>query len=285
MVPVLGLLLGAGGASAATTVGSQLTLAPAAASCGGTATFMNRALAAGTLQAPIDGVVLRWRLALAAPGGGSFTYKLRVLRPAGGGMYTGAGTGPAQTAPSTGVNVLTLASPLPVKAGDLIGIDCPAGAPSPFSNVAPAGSSIGTFGPPLADGEARSPGGPFAFDEMLINADVAPKPSNTFRFGGVARKKHKGTAILSVIVPGPGALVLGGKGIRAQEAAGGAVARKTVTSAGAVKLLVKPKGKSKRKLSETGKATINARVTYTPSGEIAGDPNTQSRKIKLVKKP
>jgi hypothetical protein len=133
---------------------------------------MNTALAAGTLQAPIDGVVLRWRLALAAPGGGSFTYKLRVLRPAGGGMYTGAGTGPAQTAPSTGVNVLTLASPLPVKAGDLIGIDCPSGAPSPFANGAPASSSIGSFSPPLADGEARSPSGPFVTNEMLINADV-----------------------------------------------------------------------------------------------------------------
>jgi hypothetical protein len=172
MAPVLGLLLGAGGASAATTVGSQLTLAPVVASCGGTATFMNTALAAGTLQAPIDGVVLRWRLALAAPGGGSFTYKLRVLRPAGGGMYMGAGTGPAQTAPSTGVNVLTLASPLPVKAGDLIGIECPSGAPSPFANGAPASSSIGSFSPPLADGEARSPSGPFVTNEMLINADV-----------------------------------------------------------------------------------------------------------------
>jgi hypothetical protein len=133
---------------------------------------MNRALAAGTLQAPLDGVVVRWRLALAAPGGGSFTYNLRVLRPAGGGMYTGAGTGPAQTAPSTGVNVLTLASPLPVKAGDLIGIDCPSGAPSPFANGAPASSSIGSFSPPLADGDARSPSGPFVTNEMLINADV-----------------------------------------------------------------------------------------------------------------
>ena len=124
--------------SAATTIGSPLTATPSSGTCG-TGTFTNTALAAGTLQAPFDGVIVRWRMDLPVSGGIS-TYKLRVLRPAGGSTYTGAGTGPAQTAPSAGVNVLTLSTPLPVKAGDLVGVDCPPAAPTPWSNSAPAGS-------------------------------------------------------------------------------------------------------------------------------------------------
>jgi hypothetical protein len=250
--------------------------------CGTTATETNVALASGTLQAPFDGAVLRWRLRLQAPGG-SFTYALRVLRPVGS-SYMGAGTGPPQTAPSAGINVITLASPVPVKTGDLIGFDCQAGAPSPFSNTAPASTIFAPFNPPLADGDTRPPNNQFAGDEVLVNADVAPKPSNAFGFGRLARNKHRGTATLAVNVPGPGTLVLAGKGVRAQQAARNAMAGKTVTTSGTVKLPIRAKGKAKHKLNQTGKARITVTVTYTPHGEIPGDPNAQSEKIKLIKR-
>jgi hypothetical protein len=45
--------------------------------------------------------------------------------------------------------------------------------------------------------------------------------------------------------------------------------------------VIKPKGKAKKKLNAKGKAKVTANVTYTPDG---GDPNTQSKKIKLVKR-
>ena len=54
--------------------------------------------------------------------------------------------------------------------------------------------------------------------------------------------------------------------------------RETVTAPGAVELLIKARGKKKRKLNETGKVKPN--VTFTPTG---GDPSTQSRKLKLKK--
>jgi IPT/TIG domain len=163
------------GADASTTIGSPLTAAPSNATCG-TGTFTNTALAAGTLLAPFDGVVVRWRMSLFV-GAGSFTYKLRVLHPAGGSTYTGAGTGPAQTAPSAGLNVLTLSTPLPVHAGDLIGVDCPNGAPTPWSTSASASSKYAFFNSPaLADGSTRSPNNQLTGEEELINADVVGVP-------------------------------------------------------------------------------------------------------------
>jgi hypothetical protein len=162
------------GASASVTIGSPLTATPSSGTCG-TGTFTNTALGAGTLLAPFDGVIVRWRMKLLS-GGGSFTYQLRVLRPAGGSTYTGAGTGPAQTAPVAGVNVLTLPTPLPVHAGDLVGVDCPNNAPTPYVFAGPASSKLAYFNPLLADGTTRSPNNQLAGEEELINADVVGVP-------------------------------------------------------------------------------------------------------------
>jgi hypothetical protein len=48
-----------------------------------------------------------------------------------------------------------------------------------------------------------------------------------------------------------------------------------------VKLEVKPKGKAKDKLTPEGKAKVVAEVTFTPTG---GTPNTEDKKLKLVKR-
>ena len=48
-----------------------------------------------------------------------------------------------------------------------------------------------------------------------------------------------------------------------------------------VKLQIEPKGQAKEKLDKKGKATVKAKVTYTPEG---GAPYTESRKINLVKR-
>ena len=45
--------------------------------------------------------------------------------------------------------------------------------------------------------------------------------------------------------------------------------------------MIRSAGKQKRKLQRTGKVTVNARITYTPNG---GGPNTQTMRIKLVKR-
>jgi hypothetical protein len=107
-------------------------------------------------------------------------------------------------------------------------------------------------------------------------------PSNKFDFGGVKLNKDKGTATLSVQVPGPGTLSLSGKGIVGQRPARLAhtVAEKKVTKAGTVKLTVKAKGNAKRKLNGTGKAKVKAKVTFTPAG---GTAKTERKRITLKK--
>jgi hypothetical protein len=165
-------------ARAAATVGSPLTAAASVATCGA-GTFTNKAVAGGTVAAPFDGVVVRWRLKLQAAGG-SNAYKLRVIHPAGGSNYTGAGTGPGQLAPLAGVNTVTLPTPLPVHAGDLIGVDCPSGAPAPFTNSTSSASTMAFFSsPPLADGSTRSPTNSLSGEEELVNADVVGVPAVT----------------------------------------------------------------------------------------------------------
>jgi Ca2+-binding RTX toxin-like protein len=99
------------------------------------------------------------------------------------------------------------------------------------------------------------------------------EPSNDFAFGKVKKNKRMGTATLPVEVPGSGTLDLAGKSLKAdsEEASG----------AGEVKLKIKAKGKKKAKLNKRGRTKVKPAVTYTPTG---GAPNTQSVKVKLVKR-
>lgn len=99
------------------------------------------------------------------------------------------------------------------------------------------------------------------------------------------KNKGEGTALLTVFVPGPGTLVLTGKGLVKQRPApvsgSERVAARIVNAAGTLKLKVRPKGKKKRKLDRTGKVKVQANVTYTPTG---GEPNTQAKQARLVKR-
>jgi streptogramin lyase len=106
------------------------------------------------------------------------------------------------------------------------------------------------------------------------NGVPGPPPQNDFEFGKVEKNKKKGTATLTVIVPGAGDLKLAAnKKVKGAE--------KTAEAAGEVKLEVKPKGKAKEKLTPEGKAKVVAEVTFTPTG---GTPNTEDKKLKLVRR-
>jgi len=99
-------------------------------------------------------------------------------------------------------------------------------------------------------------------------------PSNDFSFGKARKNKKKGTAKLTVNVPGAGELELAkSKKVKNDE--------ERATAEGGVKLLVKPKGKARQKLGNNGKAKVKAEVTYTPDG---GDPNTKSKRVKLARR-
>jgi len=99
-------------------------------------------------------------------------------------------------------------------------------------------------------------------------------PSNDFSFGKVKKNKKRGTAKLTVNVPGGGELELDKtKKVKADD--------ESAEDAGKEKLSIKPKGKAKKKLNTKGKAKVKANVTYTPDG---GSPNTEDKKIKLKKR-
>ena len=144
------------------------------------------------------------------------------------------------------------------------------GALAIFGGILHAGGNFTSAGgDPLASFVAKyTP--PFVLPSNLIS--IGPKP----KFD-----KKKGTATLFVTVPGPGELVYIGKGIRRGAARAAPRAARSVTEAGTVKLTIKPDGKTKKKLKKKGKAKVTVKVTFTPTGGI---PNTETKKLKLIKK-
>ena len=102
---------------------------------------------------------------------------------------------------------------------------------------------------------------------------LGPPPSNEFGFRGVKVNK-KGSAKLTVKVAGPGELELAKTGsVKGQ--------RKRAAQSGEAKLTVKAKGKARKRLDKRCKATVKAKVTYTPDG---GASDTKSKNVKLVKR-
>ena len=95
-------------------------------------------------------------------------------------------------------------------------------------------------------------------------------PSNEFTIGKLKRNTDKGTAKLTVELPGAGELELSGGKVKARS--------KQANGAGKVKLPVKAKGKAKEKLADNGSVKVKLAVTFTPTG---GDPNTETKKAKL----
>jgi hypothetical protein len=116
-------------------------------------------------------------------------------------------------------------------------------------------------------------------NQFYFNAgvDAVAVNSNGFTIGKASLNKKKGTAQLPVTVPDAGTLKISGKGVN-----GKAVATKAVAvSGGTVKLLIKPKGKTKSKLNDSGKAKVKVQVTYKPTGLTS---NSEKAKVKLKKR-
>ena len=94
--------------------------------------------------------------------------------------------------------------------------------------------------------------------------------SRPFGIMKVRRNARKGTATLTIAVPWSAELRLHGRGIKR--------ATRQVEFAGRVRLAVRPKAATARRLSRRGSALVRARVTYAPWG---GEPRTKTRRIKL----
>jgi IPT/TIG domain len=163
-------LIGASSAGASTvTVGSVLPLGFTSTEFGVVKTQFNTALPerGANLTSPVSGAILRWRIQ-GAKGGPFF---LRVLRPTGTGAYTAVGTsGPAIP---TGTGLQTFTASIPIRAGDLIGVD-PTNPSDEIGVAAVAGASTAFIFPPPFDGSTVAPSGVGPGEEIQLSAEVQP---------------------------------------------------------------------------------------------------------------
>jgi hypothetical protein len=112
------------------------------------------------------------------------------------------------------------------------------------------------------------------------NANVVAG-SNRFDHGKPLVNRRQGTAIVPVTLPGPGALRFGGAGVAVRPLADArASGVTTVDSAHTIRLLVRARGKARRRLEHSGVVTVTVALAFTP---VAGTPRRESTRITLRK--
>jgi hypothetical protein len=97
-----------------------------------------------------------------------------------------------------------------------------------------------------------------------------PVPPNKFGYGKVKLNKAKGTAKLTLVLPGPGSVGLAGKGVKKVV--------KPAKAAGNLSIPIVALGKAKATLARTGMVKLALKISFTPVG---GSLNTQSHPLKL----
>jgi hypothetical protein len=158
-------------ASAAVTIGGDVTASRSPVGCGGDAThpaacdIAQTALVGGRTAAPFDGVVARWRV-----GGETGPLALRVVRPTAF-TYTFVSTSAVQTPASTGVE--TFATRQPIRAGDDVGVELGPGSQIGTLDPAPADDTIAAWNP-VSDGQSVAPIAYRTAYAVAYDADVEP---------------------------------------------------------------------------------------------------------------
>jgi hypothetical protein len=156
------------------TVGSVLPTTFKSTPFEGVRTQFNTALpeTGANLASPVNGAIVRWRVQ-GAKGG---PFKLRVLHPNGAGAYTAAGT--SLPAMPLGLGIETFATQIPVRAGDLIGID-PTALTDEIGVATVSGASYGVFATPPFEGSTLAPSEVRSGSEIELSAEVQPAPAVT----------------------------------------------------------------------------------------------------------
>jgi IPT/TIG domain/PASTA domain len=172
---VLALLVAPAAQASTITVGSVLPPGSVPTEFAQVRTLFNTALPekGANLASPVNGAIVRWRMQ--DPEGGPFL--LRVLRPNGSGAFTAVGTSnPATPAAGGGLQIFT--ANLPIRAGDLIGVD-PTNGTDKIAVAEAAGASYGFVFPPPFDAATVAPSGTEDGKEILVSAEVQPAPAVT----------------------------------------------------------------------------------------------------------
>ncbi len=118
---------------------------------------------------------------------------------------------------------------------------------------------------------------------------ISTPPSNAFVLGKARANRKKGTAKLTVTVPGPGTVTaVDARAVKKTTASAQTSARKTrkriknatvtAASAGTVKIPIKPTKAGRKLLVAKHKLRVKVRVSFTPTGGITA---TQTRAVVL----
>jgi hypothetical protein len=170
-------------ASGATTIGSDLVPDPVQAPSGPGATAPRTVattfLPRQQFSSPRDGVVVRWRVRSAGTDLGGNPVRLKVIRRADSGAFTGINTSATETVPASLVpTTFAFQTRQAIGYGDLIALDI-SGPNGNFivQTAIQAGLHLARWQPmPLLDGQTRTPDNDPSFDygEHTFNADIEP---------------------------------------------------------------------------------------------------------------
>jgi hypothetical protein len=270
-VATLAVLASAPGAGATVTVGQAGDGSGADCTSGFDWVPANTPAPYKSYAVPGTGTITSWTTDASGTTGPELTMKVfrKIAEPATFQVVGHAGPG---TLTQPGRN--TFPASIRVSPGDLIGFHTDSGLPlCNLNNV--LGATIFYHGGDLADGASAD----FLTDnDYLLNVEATFDPDNTLKLGAISRNKKKGTATIAANVPNAGTVKVSGKGVKT--ASSRAQSAVSVSAAGTVKLPIRAKGKQKSKLNSTGRVSVKATITYTPTG---GTATTQKRKVKLQK--
>lgn len=175
LLVALGILLAPAGAAAKNViVGSPLAGSYAPTGCEPpSCTLTNTSFSApGALAtSPVDGAVVRWHMLFGSPGTG---YRIRVLTPAGGDTYVGAGS--SETQSPSGPELQSFPASLSIRVGQAIGLDIGDATGTIGFAQAPGLASFLSWEPTLSDGVSGVGGGNDEV-ELAFNAEVQPAPT------------------------------------------------------------------------------------------------------------
>jgi hypothetical protein len=267
----IGLVL-PGAARATLTIGSNLQHTTfASTSCLPNCTAVlgdlsPEAQAPGGVSSPVNGTVTTWRLGV---GNQSGPTSFRIVRRLPDGTYKGGGTSAMVTPALETENVFS--TNLPIRRGELIGIDCCAAPGVTYFTGNHTGQRV-FFEPGfLGDGAAGAmPSGTDTF-EILLNADIEPTSAFTV---GKAKQKKGGTITMIAQLPNPGTLIAEGTKTKPRllkpittEAGPGPVTVGLATTKAARALV-----------ADRGRLTVKVKLTFTPTG---GSPAVRTLRVNL----
>jgi PKD repeat protein len=109
---------------------------------------------------------------------------------------------------------------------------------------------------------------------VSAGAPIKILPSNDFKIGKLSLNRKQGTGTLAVTAPGPGKLVLSGKGVK--------WVTEDAKRAGVLKLPIAARGKALKRLAKRGRVRVALTIAFTPDG---GATLVKDKTVTLVKEP